>query len=268
MAPDIQSTSSGDLPVAPATRPIIGEWNILEVCIGKRGYGKSTYQMARAYELSCEAGGAYVIGHSLGRRLPEYLPPELGLGAVKLPIKYHTTIASVSRGVQTHPNHWHILAPLLPEEDPKAGDPETADDLLRYSVHLSAEVRKRAWRRAHPLRFWSSGQRTLELEAPPIIVVMDEGIAVQAASTGARARGSDTWFLQYIYSLRHYHIALLYSIQEPSARSWRMLEAATAIHVFRSQHQWAINAIEACGATDDEIDQIRALDRFQKVTLR
>jgi hypothetical protein len=70
-----------------------------------------------------------------------------------------------------------------------------------------------------------------------------------------------------IYSLRHLHVALLYAIQEPSARSWRLLEAATQIHVFRVRHAWALNAIQAAGATEVEIQQIEILQPYQHVTL-
>jgi len=256
---------------APAQKPIVGEWNVLEASIGQRGCGKSTYQAARAHELAIEAGGAYVIGHSLGQRMPERLPPELGLGDIKLPIVYHTSIAKLEKGLNRDPGKWHILAPPLPEErgHHDGNEPvDTADDLLRWSVRLSFAIRKQAWQREHPMRFWRDGQRTLGLRATPIIMILDEGIAVEAASTGARSRGDDKWFLQYIYSLRHMHIALLYSIQEPTSRSWRVLEAATAIHVFKSKHQWSLNAIEACGASPEQMEEIRALRPFERVTLR
>ena len=95
-------------------RPKIGEWNILEASIGQRGMGKSTYQCRRVWELTREAGGAYVIGHSLGARLPERLPKELG--GHELPITYHHTIAELERGLRRKPDRWHILAPPLAGE--------------------------------------------------------------------------------------------------------------------------------------------------------
>jgi hypothetical protein len=93
-----------------------------------------------------------VIGHSLGARLPERLPDEFG-GAT-LPISYHATIAKLDRALRRHPERWHILAPPLPHEWGAAAgveEPETADDVLDYSVRLSAASRLRAYRKEHPI---------------------------------------------------------------------------------------------------------------------
>jgi hypothetical protein len=249
---------------ADSGAPRIGEWNHLEACVGQRGVGKSTFQCARAKQLVDEAGGAYVVGHSLGARLPESLPPELGGGI--LPIDYHPTIASLSRGLQRKPARWHILAPPLLVD--AQGDAETADDLLKFVISLSDALRKRAWRAEHPLLPFRQTSKTLGLPSTPIVCIIDEGIAVEAASTGSRGRNEDNrWFLQMIYSLRHMHTALLYAIQEPSARSWRLLEAATAVHIFRIKHRWALNAIAAAGAEPDQIEQIRTLPKYARVTI-
>jgi hypothetical protein len=263
--PPIPPTSPDSSDPDDDPRPLIGEWNHLEACVGQRGVGKSTYQCARARELADQAGGAYVIGHSLGARLPEALPAELGGG--KLPIVYHPTIAELARGLRKHPERWHILAPPILASGDNA--PETADDLLKFSISLSEGIRKAAWRREHPLRPFKQTSKTLGLPATPIVVIVDEGIAVEAASTGSRGRSDDNrWFLQMIYSLRHMHTALLYAIQEPSARSWRLLEAATAVHIFKIRHRWALNAIEAAGASPEEIDQIQCLQPYQRVTIK
>jgi hypothetical protein len=195
------------------------------------------------------------------------LPAEYGGAA--LPIDYHPTIAKLENALVRKPDRWHILAPPLEGEGYRLErSPESADDLLKYSIRLSTAIRKRAWQREHPLRFWKPGVKTLGIKCPPIIVLIDEGIAVKSASTGGRGRSDDNqWFLQFIYSLRHLHIAMLYNIQEPTARSWRILEQATAIHVFAIRHQWALNAVQAAGATEIEITEIRNLDPYQHVTI-
>ncbi len=243
--------------------PKLGEWNHLEAAIGQRGTGKSTWQCHRAYELREEAGGAYIIGHSIGARMPEKLPAELG--GHELPISYYRTIAKLDQGLRRHPERWHILAP--PKEAIDGVEPETADDLLRYVDRLSVSLRKAAWKKENPFRFWNDQRKTLGLRSPPIVVLIDEGIAVEAASTGGKSRGKDRWFLQMIYSLRHDHIALLYSVQEPSSRSWRVLEAATVICVFRVRHRWALGALEAAGATREQTEQIAKLPPYKHVTL-
>lgn len=252
-------------PTAPKTgRPTIGEWNHLEASIGQRGMGKSTFQCRRALDLQADARGAYVIGHSLGARLPRQLPKELG-GNV-LPITYYDSIAKLERGLRRHPERWHILAPPLPGEGRKSLlKADTADDLLRFVIRFSTAIRKAAWQKANPMRFWKSTVNYEGVECAPIIVIIDEGIAVEAAGTSRKE--DNRWFLQFLYSLRHLHCALLYAIQDATARSWRVLEQATAIHVFAVRHAWALQAIQASGATPEEIERIRGLTKFHHVTL-
>lgn len=242
-------------------RPSIGDVNVLEASIGARGQGKSTYQAYRTLQLSREFGGAYVIGHSLGARLPAKLPSSLG--GETLPIVYHPSIDKLARAQRSKPDRWHVLAPPLTGKG--SADPDTADDLLRYAVELSTAIRKSAWQRAHPFRLWKSTVSYEGVIAPPVIVMIDEGIAIEAA--GPSRKEGNRWFLSMLYSLRHYHMALLYSIQDPSARSWRVLEQATAIHVFRLRHRWAIESIRAAGASDDEIARIAKLPPYEHVTL-
>lgn len=254
--------SSQPEPSTPTiARPEVGTVNVLEASIGARGQGKSTYQAYRALILSRSFGGAYVIGHSLGARLPSRLPPSLG--GEKLPIVYHPSISKLASGLRRHPDKWHVLAPPLSGKGSE--NPDTADDLLRYAVELSTAIRKAAWQRAYPFRIWKSTVSYEGVHCPPVIVVVDEGIAIESA--GPSRKEGNRWFLSMLYSLRHYHIALLYSIQDPSARSWRILEQATSIHVFRLRHRWAIESIRAAGASDEEVARISQLPQYEHVTL-
>lgn len=253
-------------PMPAPTWPKIGTWNHLEATIGQRGMGKSVHQCLRALELTREAGGAYVIGHSIGARLPTRLPDSLGGDA--LPITYHRTMERLASGLRRHPDRWHILAPPISGDGTKVREgepPSTADDLLRYSLALSTALRKGAWQRAHPLKFWTPTVNYEGIPCPPVIVIIDEGIAIESATTNRKDK--NTWFLSYLYSLRHNHIALLYAIQDPSARSWRIIEQANVIYVFGVRHSWALEFIRAAGATQDELEQIRALQKYQYVTL-
>jgi hypothetical protein len=247
-------------------RPLIGDWNHLEASIGARGMGKSTHQCYRALQLSREAHGAYVIGHSLGARLPRKLPADLG--GDTLPLEYHTTLARLERGIRQRPQKWHILAPPLAGDghrvDP-SGEPATADALLHFAVRLSTGVRRAAWTKQHPLRWWKPNVDYGDTRAVPIIVIIDEGIAIEAASTTKKEQNK--WFLEMIYSLRHLHVALLYAIQNSNARSWQILEQSTRIHCFRITHEWALNSLRAAGATMDEMERIKNLPRYQHVEL-
>jgi hypothetical protein len=260
------STSAPRERVVRRVWPAIGDFNVLEAFVGQRGMGKSTLQAARAWELQ-QATGAYVIGHSLGRRMPERLPAELG--GHRLPIVYHASLKALAKGVGRDPSKWHVLAPPLPQEGGPR-DPDTADDLMAWSVMLSKSVRDSAWARAHPGRALLGVPKSVRytgLPAPPIIVILDEGIAVDAASTGDSATGKNKWFLQYVYSVRHYHVGLLYAIQEPTSRSWRVLESATAIYCFRLRHQWAVNAMQAAGFPPEEVARLPTLPRFRYIVL-
>ncbi len=229
-------------------RPTIGEVNVLEASVGQRGAGKSTLQCQRAEDLSHEFGGAYVIGHSLGARLPRRLPD-----GTELPLTYHESIAKLERGLRRHPDRWHILAPPLSIK----GHRDTCDELLQFVIRLSDELKKAAWKKAHPFGLWKSTVNYDGVHCTPIIVLIDEGIAVEAA--GPSRKDKNTWFLEFLYSLRHMHVALLYAIQDASARSWRVLEQATAIHVFSIRHAWALQSIQAAGADDDELERIKRL---------
>lgn len=276
----------------PTTKGVpIGEVNVLEVTLGQRGMGKSTKQCARARELAEEYGGAYVIGHSLGARLPKKLPDEFGGGT--LPIEYHSTIDELDRALHKRPANWHVLAPpiadgLTPDEK-ESIERASCDDLIRYTMRLSQALRDAAYQRAHPGKVAKSwlgslvdwlmggakgpalGRRKIRdydgLLVRPIILVIDEGVAVESASTGQRSKGQDKWFLEWIYSLRHLHTALLYAIQNPTARNWQLLSESTRVTVFYVKHQWALNAIQAAGGTSYEMKLARRLPPYESIEL-
>lgn len=247
-APPVPKSPEGETKKGP---PEIGTVNILEAAVGQRGTGKSTLLCERAYDLACEYHGSYVIGHSLGARLPGKLPD-----GTELPLEYHTTLRKLEQGLRRAPSKWHILAP--PQSIPD-GERDTADDLLRFAVRLSEQIRRDAWRRANPLALkpWNSNVKMDGIPATPIVVVIDEGIAIEAA--GPAKKEANRWFFEFLFSIRHYHIAMLYSIQDPTARSWQVLNQATDIHVFNMRHRYAIEAIRAAGATDEEMEKIAQL---------
>ena len=265
-------TDTRDRVTAPPTPawqpPKIGDVNILEVSIGARGSGKSTAQAARALELQRELG-AYVIGHSLGRRLPREIPAgsDLPFAGSRLPLAYHASIEQLDRGLRKAPASFHVLAPALTAEGgPPADERDTADDLIQYVIRLSAGIRRRAWEQANPWRRFDPNRADYTgLRAPPVILIVDEGIAVEAADRNARR--DDRWFHEFLYSLRHLHVGMLWAIQEPSARSWKIIEAATECHVYQVRHEWALQALRSAGAGADGIEQIRQLDLYECYTI-
>lgn len=260
------SLSDVTAPPVPSSRalPEIGEVNVLEAFVGQRGTGKSTYECARAHELRREFGQAYVIGHSLGARLPKKLPAEYG--GHELPISYHTSIEKLDKGLRSKPERWHILAPPI-----GASDNDTADDLIRYTIDLSNAVRDQAYRQKHGIiNAWTKRGHAREytgIPCVPIIMVIDEGIAIEAG--GASKSDEHRWFYEFIFSIRHLHIAFLYSIQNGSARSYKILAEATTIHAFRTRHRWALDALRAADGSDasgELVDRVAALPKFKHIS--
>lgn len=247
----------------PNLGPEVGTFNVLEVTLGQRGEGKSSWQCHRARELVRLASGqAFVIGHSLGARLPKSLPAELGGGT--LPIEYHRSIESLDKGLHARPANWHIFAPplrlIMTAKQRSELVQQTCDDLIKYSAHLSQALRDRAYDREHPLEMKTAAARDYDgIKCPVVIVIVDEGIAIESAGKGddKSSRDKRDWFLEWIYSLRHFHTALLYAIQNPSARNWHLLSEATAVYLFRIRHQWALNEAQAAGASRAEIKLVR-----------
>lgn len=243
---------------------LIGKMNRLAVLIGARGMGKSTWSSYLVLRWQRETG-AYVIGHSLGGRLPRKLPAQLG--GTELPIEYHDRIhgggffdEDLATGLRKRPECWHILAP-------KPGDSRgsTADDLLHFAQTMSETIRKRYWSKDNWGR-WKHSANHEQVNAPPIIVDIDEGVAVEGAGTSRK--DDNRWFLEFLASLRHMHIGMVWSQQDPTARSWRILEQATDLYVFREHHQWALNSLRAAGASEEQIEQIQRLEPYHHIHIR
>lgn len=258
---------------SPSRRlPKIGEVNILEATFGNRGEGKSMSQAIRTYELQRQHGGAYVIGHSIGRRVPKRFPAGI-YGGHTLPVRYYRSIEDMHRGLMKHPTDWHFVAPPLPEEDPYPDLPKSsADELIRYAVRLSWQVRWAAWKRANPMALATLLNRPPKngvdfdgIESPPIILVIDEGIAVRGAAVGKRI--DDEWFLSFLISLRHLNIILLWSLQDPTMKTWHVIGQASLVRVFYLENEWVLNAIRVAGASREQLQAITELDQYEHIVL-
>jgi hypothetical protein len=94
-------------------------------------------------------------------------------------------------------------------------------------------------------------------------VLIDEGVAIQAA----QRKKVEDWFLSLVYSLRHYHIALLYAVQNATSRSWHIIDQSTTIHVFATHHAWALDSLRAAGVPDAQLERIESLARFERVSV-
>lgn len=256
----------GNNPVSDAPSfqpPYVGSFDHLDCAIGARGMGKSTLQERVALDLQRDSG-AYVIGHSLGARLARQLPAELG--GDRVPLRYHTSLRSLASGLRWRPASWHILSPPLAGDGNREESQDSADDLLKYALRMSTGLRKQAWQKLHPFKLWNPNVDYTGVRCRPVVVIIDEGIAIESAGTRS-SKEENRWFLSFLFSLRHNHIALLYAIQNSNARSWLILEQATTIRVFRIKHMWALDAMRAAGASPPELEQIRTQGRYQYVEL-
>lgn len=248
-------------------RARVGEFNHLIINIGARESGKSVYGCIRARQLQAEAGGALVVGHSLGHRVPSVLP-----NGTRIPVEYHRNIEQLERAQRRRPNNWHIIGPPLADEDQRPDLPRSsADDLIHWTVRLSYAIRSQAWLRSDRsgwrLTVPDKGADFTGLEATPIIIMLDEGAAVGGAAGGDRGKGEGTdWFREILISLRHCHVGIILNIQSANMKSWRLLEQATEVNCFQVVHQYAINSLRDAGASEEQIEQVKHLDLYERVT--
>ena len=249
MASESKSTPTATLSVkAPpkvdgaVKKPKIGEWNHFELCVGKRGFGKSYKMLQRMVELDKIAGGAYKLGHSMGQRFPTEAVPTLQ-------IRYHDSIQSLDRWMRREPDDFHVLTS------------EDADELVQYAAALGKAVKK------HALGFFRRNKTPLGIEATPIIVAVDEMVALTAARGSAQGSNSGQWFRRMLISLRHDHVALLAGIQDSNAISYINAGLATQVHCFRTTHEWALNSLRASGMPKEQIAQLSKLGVGESITI-
>ncbi len=231
----------------------IGEFNCIELILGNRGNGKTTYAIDKAMTLAF-ATGAYVIGHSLGARFPDKLPD-----GTRVPIDYYPSIQKLDAGIRERPNRIAVLV---------GGD---GDAVIRYARELSIGIRKRAYYRElgyarMVFAPWTPMRQMNGIVARPVIVIIDEGVALSMnlGKTGAKSVENKE-FREAIYGARHEHIGYLFQIQDPNAIGAALQTQATRYVVFRLDHQWALNAVIGMGATREDIAEIRDLERFEYV---
>ena len=238
------------MPWWESSKPVgipIGDLNDIELILGLRGYGKSTYCVDRSLALAAQTGG-YQLCHSLGARLPRVLPD-----GREVDIRYYRSIESLDRGLQRYPTAIHTLV---------GGE---ADTIIRYARKLSREIRRKAWYRDRGwwramLKPWNDTVDMTGIIARPVIVTADESVAMQMNLGKTSSKNPETReFKEAIYGARHENIAYLFQIQDPNAIGPALQTQASRYIVFHLEHQWAINSVMAMGATESDIDEIRTL---------
>lgn len=224
----------------------IGDVDHVETIVGLRGWGKSTYLIERAWNLKQE-WGAYAIGHSPGARLPRELPD-----GRKMPIVYHPDMVALERGLRKAPDKIHVLA---------RGE---ADQVVDFARELSVRLRKQAWRDEHGMlaKTWTPELDMKGIVSPPIIVIIDEAVALRSAQGNiSKRRDDDAQKLkEALFGSRHEHIAYFWSIQNAGSMSWVLMQQSTTVTCFHMEHEWALNDLRAAGFQKEQLEQIQRLD--------
>lgn len=213
----------------------VGSLDRVTAIIGERGMGKSTLARLDAAEFQRALGG-YVVGHS----------PNGQIGAHPS-IAFHDDLKHLARGLRRHPEQQHFVTRGAPE------------DVIDFADRLALGVRKRAFKRAHPLLRWREDRPMPPgIAAPPVLVVIDEGVSMRRNPTQVELAELE----RFLTSARHKHVSITWLSQAPSARQWVLMEQANRLRVFRYVHEWGGNAIRASGIPKDVIPILRDLPRF------
>lgn len=175
--------------------------------------------------------------------MPDRLPD-----GTELPIRYYESLRDLERGLADRPGDWHVLVS------------SSADDVIQFARALSVSIRTRAWQDAGHWSRWNRTRQMSGIRAPAIILLIDELIALNAASGKTSGNAETVWFREWVFSLRHEHTALLCGIQNAAARSWLLVEQATKIYAVKARHEWALQLLRAAGATDEQLASIRDAD--------
>lgn len=225
---------------------VIGTLDRITSVVGERGVGKSTYvKVHDALQFQRETGG-YVIGHS----------PNGQIGFEPY-IDFHDSEKSLVRGLRERPAQMHFVASGMTPE-------EVIDFARRLSLVLRKQGHELCGHKFNPLRPAPKGTY-----AAPILVVIDEGTHTdstdkipKAEDGGPVTTRSVKELEKFLTSARHEHIALTWLIQAPTARSWRFMEQSNRFRIFRYVHEWGGNALRAAGIPQEEVVEVRGLDKF------
>jgi hypothetical protein len=211
----------------------IGSLDRVTAIVGERGMGKSTLARLDARDFQRSTGG-YVIGHS----------PNGQIGAGDN-IAFHDDLRKLQRGLRRHPEKMHFLA---------AGP---AEPILHFGDALSIAIRRSAHRREWK-RFKETRPAPEGLEAPPLLIVIDEGTSMKRHPSNEETEALE----RLLVNARHKHLAITWSIQAPTARQWVLMEQANRLRIFRYTHEYGVNSLRAGGIPKDVAYQLRELPRF------
>ena len=231
----------------------IGDFNEMIGIYAPRGYGKSSKALDIAEELQ-EAGPAYVIAHDPGFRLPPNRPD----GSPR-PIVRHKTRQSVLTALQTHPTGIQAWGGQFERED-GTRETITSEQVIELATEVAARSKVAAGQ-AHGLEDVTSPDdfRLAGLPAIPVVVLIDEAVMARGASKNRMSPE----MRDFLISLRHLHVGLVYTAQGGGMVHYDMVQLATELYLGKSIHTRAHKAFEDAGVPADVIAKLPTMERFQ-----
>ena len=202
-----------------------GSHDVLEIAVGRRGTGKSTWALRRAYAICSQS---YMLVHDPSYSFPARLPGER-VDRVARHDRLDGAIAAIERtGGGIH---------SVPCED--------AGLVLEAAIDVA--------------------ERSLAKHGGflgiPCTVVIDEA----ALWDEADARKAGGLLKRVIATSRHLHVGLILTIQHSKMMTGRLLALATRIAVFQTTDDSSIERLRECGFPAEWEARARALERYQYI---
>lgn len=233
----------------------IGEWNHMIGIYAPRGYGKSTEAVKIALRLQKE-GPAYVIAHDAGFRVPSRTHDGVSLG-----VRRHETLREVRAALAgPYPDGVHAVGGQRLNERTGKRETITAGDVIELALEV-ADASKLAAARAAGLDDVTSptDPRLEGVPAIPVVVIIDEAVLAE----GASKHRIDPRMSGFLISLRHHHVALVYTAQGGNMIHYEMLNQATEVWLGRATHARALKAYEDAGIPKDVVEDLPTMPKFE-----
>ncbi len=204
--------------------------NTVRSYLGVPGTGKSTLALADMRKQARELGGAFMLAHDIGDRLPDRWPD--AWGGKPTGIVRHNSVVEARAGLGRQPNAIHTLS--------------TADGSEVLALAIEIAKKSKAWGA-------EAGA------SPPVLLFLDE--AVGTASASPHRLGDD--MRNYIASRRHEHVGLYWTCQSPAMAHYALLALSTEIICGRIVDERALARFEQLGFTPGEINMIAGLHNYE-----
>jgi hypothetical protein len=204
------------------------------VIMGLRGTGKSAYALRRAVELQKDPG-CYVVVHDAAYRLPDHYFDDEGEKHT-VDVRRYTSTAEAARGLKERPGAVHVL--VVPD----------GMEVARFASQV-AEASLKSRTDGHLL---------------PVVLVIDEGVAVKSAS---RYRMADD-MLEYLVMLRHNNVGLILAVQDPRFVHYSFAGTSSEIVIFHLHDEAALKKVCDLGMPRELADQARTLPKYKYLTHR